>query len=205
VGAERTQRAPHGHGADADEQRGEHRGSGSGEQPGTDRTVGASLTVNGSRLQAYETFIFNGASETGGNLKIWGGSADDTLTTGGGNDLLYGGVGADQLTGGAGADTFRYQATSESTASAYDTILDFTSGTDKIDLSRIDANLNLDGDQAFAFIGSNAFTAAGQLRAFNVSGNLWQVEGDVDGDGNADLVIQLYLTGQPLTPGDFHP
>ena len=39
-----------------------------------------------------------------------------------------------------------------------DQILDFTPGTDKIDLSRIDANSLVAGDQAFNWIGSNAFS-----------------------------------------------
>jgi Ca2+-binding RTX toxin-like protein len=167
--------------------------------------AGATFTVNGSRLQAHETFVFNGGGESDGNLRIWGGASNDTLATGGGNDLVYGGGGADQLSGGSGADVFRYDETGHSTASAHDTILDFQSGTDKIELTRIDANTGVDGNQAFAFIGDSAFTAAGQLRAFNVSGDLWQIEGDVNGDGQADLVIQLHLSGQPLTPGDFMP
>ncbi|HEX9946101.1 MAG TPA: RTX toxin, partial [Allosphingosinicella sp.] len=58
--------------------------------------------------------------------------------------------------------------------------------------------------QAFAWIGSAAFTgSAGQLRAFEQSGT-WFVEGDTDGDGSADLVIALTLQGTaPLGAGDF--
>ncbi|HZF95687.1 MAG TPA: calcium-binding protein [Allosphingosinicella sp.] len=171
---------------------------------------GAAMTFNGSRLGANETFLFDGSQETDGKLKIWGGAAADTLTGGGGDDLIYGGAGADQLGGNGGADVFRYQSFTDSTSAATDTILDFTSGADRIDLSRIDAKASTPGeDDAFAFIGAAAFSAAGpgaagELRAFNVSGNVWQVEGDMNGDGVADLVIQVYLgEDDTLTQGDF--
>ncbi|HEX8239873.1 MAG TPA: M10 family metallopeptidase C-terminal domain-containing protein, partial [Allosphingosinicella sp.] len=112
---------------------------------------------------------------------------------------------ADILTGGGGADSFRYKLVTDSSASATDHILDFTSGTDKIDLSRIDANSGLAGDQAFSWIGSDAFTnVAGQLRAYQ-SGNDWFVEGDVNGDGAADLVIQVSVTGGAVSQTDFLP
>ncbi|MFL1551325.1 M10 family metallopeptidase C-terminal domain-containing protein [Pseudomonas sp. O64] len=63
-----------------------------------------------------------------------GGSGDDDIY---GNDVgnrLRGGGGADRLIGGGGADVFVYDRASDSTLSRPDEILDFTSGTDKIDL-----------------------------------------------------------------------
>jgi hypothetical protein len=86
-----------------------------------------------------------------------------------------------------------------------DRILDFTPGTDKIDLSRIDANAGAAGDQAFSWIGSNAFGGvAGQLRAYE-QGGTWYVEGDTNGDSVADLVVALTLQGaSPLGAGDFY-
>ncbi|HEX8239800.1 MAG TPA: M10 family metallopeptidase C-terminal domain-containing protein, partial [Allosphingosinicella sp.] len=110
---------------------------------------------------------------------------------------------ADILTGGGGADSFRYKLVTDSSASATDHILDFTSGTDKIDLSRIDANTGLAGDQAFTWIGSGAFTGvAGQLRVFQ-SGTDWLVQGDVNGDGVADLVIQVSVNDGSPVQSDF--
>jgi hypothetical protein len=108
------------------------------------------------------------------------------------------------LKGGGGADTFRYLAVTESNSLGRDHILDFTPGSDRIDLSSIDANRSIGGDQAFTWIGSNAFgKTAGQLRAFQ-SGVNWIVEGDINGDGFADLIIALTLQGPtPLGPGDF--
>jgi serralysin len=167
--------------------------------------AGSTMTFNGSRLGTSESFMFDGSRETDGNFKIWGGAGADTLTGGAGNDLVYGGGGADQLTGGAGSDTFRFQQASDSTAAATDKILDFLSGTDRIDLSRIDAISGTEGNDTFTFIGGGAFTnVAGQLRATNVSGNSWRVEGDVNGDGTADLVIDVTLASdQPLVATDF--
>ncbi|TPK62094.1 adhesin, partial [Mesorhizobium sp. B2-4-15] len=68
----------------------------------------------------------------GGDDTLLGGAGSDLLLGGLGNDILTGGTGADILSGGAGNDTFRYTAASESTHSAFDTIVDFTSGSDKI-------------------------------------------------------------------------
>jgi serralysin len=101
-------------------------------------------------------------------------------------------------------DTFRYDTTAESTSTSLDHILDFTPGTDKIDLSRIDANTLVDGDQAFTVIGGAAFShTAGELRGFQ-SGGDWFIEGDTNGDGVADFVVQLTLQGPtPLGAGDF--
>jgi hypothetical protein len=68
----------------------------------------------------------------------------------------------------------------ESNSVERDGIQDFSAG-DLIDLSRIDANTLLDGDQAFEFIGNAAFSkTAGELRFENISigGPVWLVQGD---------------------------
>jgi serralysin len=79
----------------------------------------------------------------------------------------------------------------DSAPAAADTITDFQLGSDKIDLSQIDANTKIAGDQSFSFI-TGAFTGvAGQLH--DVDGVL---SGDVDGDGVADF--QITLTNKPL-------
>jgi serralysin len=155
--------------------------------------AGQTMTWNGGFLAANETMVFDGSLESSGHFRLVGGLAGDTLTGGGGQDLIYGNAGADTLKGNGGADTFRYDKTSESTGSSMDIILDFGLG-DVLDLSRIDANSNVDGNQAFSFIGSAAFTnQAGQLRAYEDPNNAgrWFIEGDVDGNGTADMVIRL--------------
>ena len=167
--------------------------------------AGVQMVVDGAKLRGGETLVFNGSAESDGSFQIFGGANGDTITGSQNGDIIQGNAGADILTGGGGADSFRYKLVTDSSASATDHILDFASGTDRIDLSKIDANTGLAGDQAFGWIGSGAFTSvAGQLRVYQ-SGNDWFVEGDVNGDGAADLVIQVTVTGGPLVQGDFLP
>jgi hypothetical protein len=67
-----------------------------------------------------------------------------------------------------------------------------------IDLSGIDANSNVFGDQAFSFIGAQDFHhVAGELRYED-----GVIKGDVDGDGLADLCIEVDfgLAGLPGGP-----
>jgi serralysin len=165
---------------------------------------GETLTVSGAILMATETMILDGSQESDGLLRLFGGKAGDTLKGGGQADLIHGNLGADTLLGNGGADTFRYDMTAESNSASRDQILDFRPGTDKIDLSRIDAKTNLAGDQAFTWIGAAAFSGnVGQLRAFQQGGS-WILEGDTNGDRVADLVIQLTLQGPtPLSQADF--
>ncbi len=144
-----------------------------------------------------------------GNDTIFGGSGRDLLNGGSGNDILIGGDGADLLSGGSGQDIFRYTAVGDApratgifAALNRETILDFNSSNganhDLIDLSALDANINIAGDQGFAFIESSAFSGvAGQLR---YSGGLLQA--DVNGDRIADLEIFM-VSAPPLDRTDF--
>jgi Ca2+-binding RTX toxin-like protein len=171
--------------------------------------AGGRLTVYAGGLLADETLLFDGHAETDGALSVYGGAANDIIAGGpsadafvggggndqlyglGGNDWLEGGLGADMLRGGSGSDLFVYKSAAESTAAAMDHIVDFENMTDLIKLDLIDANTGLAGDQAFTFIGQNAFShTAGELR-IEGSGSTWFVQGDIDGDGLADLVIQV--------------
>jgi Ca2+-binding RTX toxin-like protein len=166
--------------------------------------AGQALTISGSLLLATEAMVLDAAQESNGTLRLFGGKASDTLKGGAQADLIHGNLGADLLAGNGGADTFRYDGIADSNAASRDHILDFAAGTDKIDVSRIDSNSRAAGDQAFSWIGSDAFSgSAGQLRAYEQNGT-WFVEGDTDGDSVADLVIALTLQGpNPLGTGDF--
>jgi Ca2+-binding RTX toxin-like protein len=105
----------------------------------------------------------------------------------GGNDVLNGGGGADILTGGGGNDRFVFDFTQDANG---DRITDWSKG-DVLDFSRIDANVWADGNQAFTYIGKNAFTSvAGQLRIY-VENNQTYVAGDVNGDGIPDFTLSI--------------
>ncbi len=68
-----------------------------------------------------------------GNDTLSGGDGDDLLNGGAGIDRIDGGDGADKLTGGSGADVFAFDLASAVTA--LDTIFDFATGTDMIEIS----------------------------------------------------------------------
>lgn len=76
------------------------------------------------------------------NDVIFGNAGNDTIYGDDGNDTIYGGAGTDSMTGGAGADTFGFQgdnlvaaATITSFTAVTDTVVDFVSGTDKLDFA----------------------------------------------------------------------
>ena len=108
---------------------------------------------------------------------------------GAGSDVLIGGLGADVLTGGSDADRFVFRTAGDSTAAAMDRIVDFRQGEDLIDLSGIDADSMLAGDQAFRMAEEpdDASLTVRQLSGLNQT----RVLLDMDADGRADAVIRL--------------
>ncbi|WP_249139332.1 VCBS domain-containing protein [Bradyrhizobium japonicum] len=74
-----------------------------------------------------------------GDDVIYGGSGNDTVNGNNGADTITGGFGADQLTGSNGNDRFAYLFVADSNTSQFDTITDFASGADKIDLTAFGA------------------------------------------------------------------
>lgn len=134
----------------------------------------------------------NALSGMGANDRLYGGGGADVLNGGDGNDYLEGGAGQDIFIGGSGEDhfVFRDGDFGGATAGTADRIEDFAFG-DRISLSPVDADTNLDGNQGFAFIGTSAFDGtAGELRYEQVDGNTC-LSGDTNGDGLADFMIKL--------------
>jgi Ca2+-binding RTX toxin-like protein len=185
---------------------------------------GEVLMVYARALSASEVLVFDGSAETNGKFGIYSGAGADTLTGGAGNDVLdggagddtlFGGAGKDWMIGGVGADTLRggadrdwyvYTSAAESNEqNGVDWIRDFEIGVDKIHLRLFDANGDAsDGITPFTFIGSDAFSGkAGELRyIFNGAAGL--VQGDVNGDGVADFVLQVMSPSfEPLGRNDF--
>lgn len=137
-----------------------------------------------------------------GNNYLYGEGGDDQLMGGELMDQLYGGAGADVMTGGGGTDRFWIQAGS-STAQARDRITDFTPGSDRLVLfmDAKPATPNLDMPQ---YVGTGAFIGGGvgSARCEPIAGGQ-QVQVDADGNGSADLFIDLMGVAAPLAASDF--
>jgi hypothetical protein len=143
-----------------------------------------------------------------------------------GKDYLEGRAGADTLIGGRGRDvmsagtdsqrdTFVFQSVEDSSvgSTARDIVQSFERGEDKIDLSAIDANAQVAGQQGFSWGG----TTAGAYRVWTTpSSSNTLLRGDVTGDGVADFEIQvnavsglsssdLILGSSPVSSGSTAP
>lgn len=135
------------------------------------------------------------------NDRLVGDAGNDAILGGAGDDVIDGGSGADRLAGQAGSDRFVFNSVSDSAPTAADRIFDFDpGGGDLIDLSRIDADVNAPGDQAFAFI-SGPFTGrAGEaILAFNNG----QTTLLLDNTGDAVADLRLEIDGLVGTGGGF--
>ena len=178
---------------------------------------------------AYGAIIENGVGGGGNDKligndvsnKLWGNAGNDTLEGragadylygGAGNDRLIGGTGRDFMTGGAGNDTFVGEIDSAGKVSSkvgnisIDVITDFQSGSDKIDLSAIDASALKLGDQAFDWKGHAANKAIGDL-SIRTFGNMTAAEAalgidldGVDGPGAAGHVTVVLGNTNGGTP-----
>lgn len=196
---------------------------------GTD-TVSSSISYTlGDNV---ENLILTGSATDGtGNALdnvLTGNAVSNHLDGGAGADRLAGGDGVDFLTGGAGNDIFVGEINATKVASksgpiSLDVVLDFAAG-DVLDLSGIDANTGLAGDQAFTFVGNAIADDAGEL-SIRLFGNMTAAEaalgmdldgvagtspfagpvtvvfGNVDG-GQADFAMVLMNT-PTLTTTDF--
>ena len=140
-----------------------------------------------------------------GNDILRGGAGNDELFAGFDDDILLGGSGGDTLFGGFGFDVYVYLLVSDSLPANRDSITDFDTaadggGGDKIDLSAIDANVNVAGNQAFTW--KTVPSAAGDLW-FSSDGTNIYVNADVDGDLFADFQIYVPNTAGLLSTADF--
>lgn len=146
------------------------------------------------------TYVAAGDSPTGQALLALTNEVSLTLTVFGltsvkngtsGNDVLRATEGVDELTGGAGRDRFMFAdaIVQEQAPLVRDVVSDFVSGSDKIHLRKIDADSTRAGNQAFKLV-SSFEGVAGQL-VIEQAGSDTLLLGDINGDGVADVVIQL--------------
>jgi hypothetical protein len=160
---------------------------------------------NGERKQAYDTYKAlangqdgsspsptSGASSSGTTYtgtdaaeNIVGDSQNNLIRGNGGNDTISGGAGNDIMHGGSGNDVFIFHNTQEV---GWDMIRDFQAG-DKIDLSGIDANTSVSGNQSFDLVGSDWLSNAGDLGIYQDSNGHTSIPGDINGDRRYDFTI----------------
>lgn len=137
----------------------------------------------------------------GGDDVLSGGDGDDILFGSSGRDILSGGLGSDGLVGGAGVDLYGFSEVAHSTLASLDLISGFQPLLDFIDVSFIDANSNIAGDQAFTWVGdaANATGGGGEI-GFQIDSGSTYVVADIDGDLNIDFAVEIdgvfSLTGQ---------
>ena len=115
-----------------------------------------------------------------------GGSGDDHIKGNQVGNRLMGGAGADMLTGGGGENVFAYDWSSDSTPDRHDQILDFTSGTDKIDLSGLLANASI---KHFRVVEQFTGRAGECVLGYDPDTGYGSLSLDLTGRGKADFFI----------------
>ena len=170
--------------------------------------------------ELYGSPYNDGLLGNAGNNSIWGGNGIDNLNGGDGCDHLYGGVGDDRLDGGGnsvplylfaagdvlegqgGSDTFAWSRITDTGVrpSTMDHIVDFSPiDGDRIDLNSIDADETAPGYQGFTFIGADAFSRPGEVRAVGASeARTFIVSLNTDSDPEPEAAIRV-------TTGDYGP
>ena len=163
-------------------------GSISGTGNASDNTItgnAANNTLNG--MDGNDTLTGLGGADI-----LNGGNGNDVLAGGLAADKLSGGAGIDQLTGGLGNDTFIFDdGDSGATIALGDTIIDYTTG-DKVDLSLVDANTTLLGDQVFLLDAGGTFDE-GEYQVAGIGTATLTVSLNNNAVAGADMVFTVNL------------
>lgn len=135
---------------------------------------------------------------TQGADTITANGGNDTISAGAGNDIIDGGAGADRLYGDSGEDHFVFGHS--------DRIADFEAagvlGGDIVDLSAVDADTSVAGNQTFVW---NSTSQGGMQVVEGVDG-VTIVRLYIDGDPEADAMLtiaDINFTASVYTALDF--
>jgi F420-dependent methylenetetrahydromethanopterin dehydrogenase len=170
---------------------------------GTWSTIGASYSNEGSTVRnslgiAYD--VVTGAVDSRIEDAI-GTAQADTLIGNAVANTLTGGAGADTLTGGAGADVFRFVTTTQ----GGDTLTDFTSGSDRIQVVSSNFGALPVGTLASSrFVSSGAPTAldANAVFLYNSTTGVLTFDSNGTGAGGTTVVATLASGFRTLVAGD---
>jgi len=137
----------------------------------TGRTGSIIFNATNSEADGFFSIVGSSAADTiyGGALAdtidggdgadtIQGGSGADSIVGNAGGDTILGGNGSDTLTGGSGSDVFQYTAVTQSGGSAIDTITDFSTTDDQLQVT-----LNYSSLQAGVTVNATRLTAVSSL------------------------------------------
>ena len=184
----------------------------------SNQTLGCTLNLNNGTWSSIGATYSNQAGQVRNSLGIAqevtgvsgvenlienaiGSALADTLVGNRVANTLTGGGGADTLTGGAGADVFRFVTTAE----GGDTLTDFTSGTDRIQVVSANFGLLPAGTLAAArFVAGVAPVAADGSAAFLYDGGTGQLVFDANGSaaGGTTLIATLASGSRTLVASD---
>ena len=143
----------------------------------------------GSEIEILETTDAAGMTV----LDLVGNEFANTITGNAATNTIVGGMGQDFMTGGGSADVFVWTATAESgvAGAEADMIFDFNRGIgDIIAVNPIDADTGVGGDQAFTFVGTTGFTAAGQINYFTTATDTYILL-NTDADAAQEMTIRV--------------
>jgi Ca2+-binding RTX toxin-like protein len=124
---------------------------------------------------------------------------DDRLTGGFGDDLLFGGFGNDTIDVSAGNDTIFLQAGD----TGVDTILNFSTGLDRIAMSRTGFGLGATVDFVQSFGTPALPTSANSTLLYQLDGTTRILSLDPDGTGPMTAFVIAQFQNSALVAGDF--
>jgi len=146
---------------------------------------------NSNELTGYDNLKIEIRGSSAGTTLI-GNSTDNTIYGNDGDDNIIGLGGADLLWGGKGKDVYTYLNLNDSITQSPDTIKDFVSGEDIINISEI--TKNFDNSNFVEEFNKNP----GEIKlSFYSTENKSILSFDATGDGNSDFSVNII--GQVLT------